>query len=140
MATMIRAITEFRPRVLTRRTIGLDTLTRRLARGSLVTRPIARMMLEEISAEVLTGLSEGNAVQLPGIGRFGLGLSLSGDLRPTFRVDTALRQALPAVSDFPGEITNRLNIGLTSADVAALWNEAHPDDPIMPVPSAPLAA
>ena len=69
-------MTEFRPRIRNSKTIGLDTLATRLSRGSLVTRSIARMVLEDLTDEVSTGLREGNAVVLPGVGRFGVSLAL----------------------------------------------------------------
>jgi len=140
MATLIRAISEYAPRVLTPRTVGLDTLSSRLARGSLVTRSIARMVLEDLSGEVSKALWEGDAVNLPGLGRYSSSAALSGRMRPTFRVDRTLRRSMPTLAEFGGTILNRSNAGLTVAEVVARWDAEHPDDPVELPPGMSLAA
>jgi len=140
MATLIQAIAAYRPRVLEPRTVGLDVLAARLVRGSLVTRSIARMVLEDLSDEVAAALAQGDAVRLPGIGRIGVTLSLGGEVRPTFRVDTGLRRRMPPLAEYGGTILNRANAGMTLAELVARWDEEHPDDPIELPPGVNLAA
>ena len=98
------------------------------------------MVLEDLSEEVIIALREGNAVVLPGIGRFGASLSLDGRMKPTFRVNAALRRSMPTITEFPGVVVNRENIGISIEEVIARWDEAHPDDPVELPPGMELAA
>ena len=140
MATLIQAVTAFRPRVSSKETIGLDILTLRLTRGSLVTRSIARMVLTDLSEEIRNALLQGHAVSLPGVGRYSVSIGTDGRLRPNVRVDNALRNALDAPGAFQGDIVRRDNIGLSTAEIVALWNEEHPEDPVELPPGVDLAA
>jgi nucleoid DNA-binding protein len=140
MATLIQAVTAFRPRIASKETLGLDILTLRLTRGSLVTRSIARMVLTDLSEEIRNALLQGNAVNLPGIGRFSVSMGTDGRLRPNVRVATELRNALATPGAFGGDVIRRENIGLSTAEIVALWDEEHPDDPVELPPGVDLAA
>ena len=70
MASLIQAVATYCPRVARTRTIELDELAERLARGSLVTKSVARMVLEDLSDEIRYGLRTCAQVRLPGIGLF----------------------------------------------------------------------
>lgn len=85
-------------------------------------------------------LDQGDAVRLPGIGRIGVALRLSGEVRPTFRVDMGLRRRMPTLAEYEGTILNRANAGMTLAELVARWDEEHPDDPIELPPGVNLAA
>lgn len=140
MATLIQAVSTYGPRAVQPRTVGLDTLASRLVRGSLVTRSIARMVLEDLSDEIVKALAEGDAVALPGLGRFGAAVGLDGALRPTFRIDQGLRRRMPSLPEYGGTILRRENSGLTVTEVVARWDEEHPDDPVVLPPGTVLAA
>lgn len=140
MATLIQAVSAHRPRVVANRTIGLDILALRLARGSLFSRSIARMVLEDLSHEIRNALVQGDGVVLPGIGRFSVSIRTDGRLRPRMRVASELRKALAALEDFEGDIVRRDNIGLSTAEIVQLWDDEHPDDPVVLAPGVDLAA
>ena len=98
------------------------------------------MVLTDLQYEVQKQLRLGNAVRLPGIGRFRLSVRLDGDLRPTVAVASDLRAAVRELKSFRGNIDRRENIGLTVAEIVARWNEEHPDDPVELSPGVDLAA
>jgi nucleoid DNA-binding protein len=140
MATLIEAVNAYRPRVAQKETIGMAVLAERLAQGSLFSESIARMVLSDLQREVTRALRQGNAVRLPGIGRFSMHLRVDGRMRPTMTVDRALRIALRDVDAFRGTVERRENIGLSTSQIVALWNEEHPDDPVELPPGFELAA
>jgi nucleoid DNA-binding protein len=140
MATLIEAVNAYRPRVVQKETIGMELLAERLARGSLFSESIARMVLTDLQAELRNGLRQGNPVRLPGIGRFAMHLRLDGQMRPSMSVDRSLRIALRDLDAFRGDIQGRENIGLSSREIVARWNEEHPDDPVELPPGFDLAA
>ncbi len=130
MATLIQAITRYRPRLVVRRTIGLDTLAVRMAHGTLVSGPIARLVLDTLSEELTNALRAGEAVRLPGIGRFALELRADGTVRPVLRMAQSLRYAVGDLGAYRGEVRNAHHVGMTAAEMAALWNAEHPNDPV----------
>ena len=132
MATLIEAVNAYRTRVLPKDTIGLNILARRLAHGSLANESIARMVLTDLQREVRNALIEGHPVQLPGIGRFSVHMRLGGRMRLAVRADRQLQSALSDPAQFEGDLLRAENIDLDTAAIIALWNEAHPDDPVEP--------
>lgn len=130
MAKPIQAITQYRPRVAQSRIIEIDELTQRLASGSLVTRGVARVVLEDLSDEIRLALRTGAQVRLPGIGLFRTTIRLDGTMRTGVLVDPTLRANLTSVEDFSGKITRRENVGLDLAALKLMWDAEHPEDPL----------
>ena len=53
------------------------------------------------------------------------------------RVDRRITSALNTAGAFDGRVNNNANIGKTSQEIAALWNEEHPGDPVVLEPQEP---
>jgi len=131
MATLIQAVSAYRPRVLTNRVVDLEELATRLARGSLVTPSIARMVLSDLADELMYFLRTGASVRLPGIGVFRPELRIDGEMHTVIRMDPKLRRNLAHVNDFVGEVEGREAIGVDVAAIKARWDAEHPDDPVV---------
>jgi len=58
-------------------------------------------------------------------------IDLNGDIEVKVKVDARIVRALNVEGAFRGRITHAENIGKSSDDLAALWNEEHPDDRIV---------
>jgi predicted metal-dependent enzyme (double-stranded beta helix superfamily) len=94
--------------------------------------------VQESEVETLIGLlKEGRPVHT-GVAIFTPSVDLEGNLNVNVRVDKRILSALNASGAFTGAIHNNENIGKTKQQIAALWNETHPDDLIVletpPVP------
>ena len=131
MATTIQAVTRYRPRLISRGTVGLEELGDRMQRDSLVNARIASHVLGALFDSLVLALRRGEAVHLPGIARFSLDLRSDGDLHVVVRVDHRLRKAVRSRHTYRGPIRNGRCIGLGAAEMVALWNEEHPDDPVV---------
>jgi hypothetical protein len=87
---------------------------------------------------VLTGLQEallhfhrqGRGVRLEGLGTCVPSINYRGEFDVAFRPDKGLKRGANDGS-FGGTIQNSRSIGKTSAEVIALWNAEHPDDPVI---------
>ena len=87
---------------------------------------------------VLTGLQgaviyfnrQGRGVKLEGLGIYLPNINYQGELDVAHRLDKNLKLGLNN-SSFRGTIRNRKSIGKTTAEVVALWNAEHPDDPVL---------
>jgi hypothetical protein len=73
---------------------------------------------------------------LGGLFRFTPTIDLEGNLSVSVRVDKRIVSALNVPGSFAGRINNGANIGLTTPEIAAMWNEANPDNPIVLEPAS----
>jgi hypothetical protein len=69
-------------------------------------------------------------VKVEGLGTYTPTIKLDGTLGVGHRADIAIKRALNVPGEFDGDIENRENVGKTSDDLIAMWNEDHPDDPV----------
>ena len=89
--------------------------------------------VQESEVETLVGLlREGRPVHT-GVAIFRPVIDAQGNLSVSVRLDKRITSALNAPGGFTGKVNNSANIGITSAQMVALWNEAHPEDPITTV-------
>lgn len=82
----------------------------------------------ELEEAILFFHAVGRSVQLSGLGSFGAGVGLDGKRRILFRPGRC-GQA-PNASEFRGYMNNAANAGSSQEDLKALWDAAHPDDPL----------
>jgi len=84
--------------------------------------------VQESEVETLAGLlREGRPVHT-GVAIFTPTVDAQGNLSVSVRVDKRITSALNVPGAFTGRINNSANIGLSSQEIAALWNEANPDN------------
>ena len=89
--------------------------------------------VQESEVETLVGLlREGRPVHT-GVAIFRPVIDAQGNLSVSVRLDKRITSALNAPGGFTGKVNNSANIGITSAQMVALWNEAHPEDSITTV-------
>jgi hypothetical protein len=69
-------------------------------------------------------------VKVEGLGTFSPRIDLDGNLAISYRPDPALSNGLNIPGIFSGTILNRENIGKTSEELIAMWNEAFPEDQV----------
>lgn len=130
MATLIRAIATYRPRILSRRTVGPDELAERITRDGIARPSIANLVLARLADEIEACLLRGEAVELPGVGRIGVDIRLDGRVRPVHRADPELRRRLARPGAFEGIVLRSESIGQDVDEIIARWNREHPDDPV----------
>jgi hypothetical protein len=84
--------------------------------------------VQESEVETLIGLlKEGRPVHT-GVAIFTPSIGLDGVLEVNVRVDRRIVSALNSIGAFTGKVTNSENIGKTSDELAAIWNDNHPED------------
>ena len=62
-------------------------------------------------------------------------IKLDGTLVVAHRLDSFLKKYLNIPGELTGEIINRQNIGLTIAQIVAMWHDEHPNEQILISPS-----
>ena len=84
--------------------------------------------VQESEVETLIGLlKEGRSVHT-GVAIFRPTIDAQGNLSVSVRVDKRITAALNSPGAFTGKINNSATIGLSSHEIAGLWNEANPDN------------
>ena len=129
MAKQIQAIVAYRPRIELGKAASperfMELITQRTTLSSGVVKNVQESEVETLIGLLLEGQSvhTGTAIYTPSV-------DLNGDFEIKVKVDARILRALNAQGAFRGTLVNASNIGKTGADLSALWNEAHPEDPV----------
>jgi len=130
VAKLIQAYVEFGPRLTYRPTVRLEELAERLAISTGLKTGEALRVLHELQAALRSFGQRGAPVQMAGIGTFRPNIRSDGQLVFNYRMDRQLRADFDNLLNYKGEVLHRENIGLSPEAYKALWDAAHPEDPL----------
>lgn len=130
MASRIQAINVYRPQIELGQTVQGAELTRYLADRTGLNEGEVSPALKELRDAVIFFNRAARGVKLEGLGAYLPNIQLDGGFDVQHRLDRDVKDGLNAPGTFTGVIRNRENIGKTADELAALWNAAHPDDPV----------
>ena len=136
MAQLIQAIASYGPRIDLIKAAPSKKFIRMITQRTTLSGGVVKNVQESEVETLIELLMEGRPVHT-GVAIFTPSIDSQGKLNVTVRVDRRILSALNADNGFTGAISNSENIGLTREQYAALWNEEHPDDPIVLEPSEP---
>ncbi len=128
MAQKIQAWVEFGPRLETTDPITPEGLIERIVAASNQSRGSVKAILDELDVQTEICLKEGHIVQLPNGTHFKPSGHNDGSVDVNVRVNPRIVKNVNI--GFRGRWRNAENIGKNEAEIIALWNAAHPDDPI----------
>lgn len=129
-APRIQAINAYRPRIEQGNTVQKPELIRALSRATGLVEGSIDQATKELRDHIIEFNRAGRAVKVDGLGTFSPNIDLDGTLSISFRPDPALNFGINMPGTFSGTILNRENIGKTSDDLVAQWNQEHPENPI----------
>ncbi len=130
MANKIQAWTEFGPRLAKTDPVGPGDVIEQLVQATNQTRGSVLAVLSELDVVIQQGLRAGRIVQLPNGTHYRPIGKKDGSVKVGVRLTPRVAQAVN--SGFRGRWLNAENVGKSEAELIALWNAAHPDDPITP--------
>lgn len=131
MASRIKAIQAYRPRIKLERTTKTKRLAAHVAKNSTFSKGEVVYMLGMLSEAIVHFNRDGRGVKLEGLGTYLPNMRLDGTLDVQHRLDWELRRELNRPDrKFSGTILNHRNIGKTPDELVAQWNADHPDDPV----------
>ncbi len=140
MSTFLEAFQAFGPRLVYNRTATTAEVAQTLAGRTGLKHGQALMVLRELHEVLLQYGAGGTPVELDGIGRFRPTILRDGKLTLRVVIDAELANGLNRLDSYRGEVVNRGHIGLDDAGYKALWDAAHPDNPLeLPAKSARVA-
>jgi len=129
MARPIQAVATYRPRIDYGDAAGEERFMELITSRTTLSPGVVKNV-QEAEVETLVGLLLDGRPVHTGIAIYKPSIDLEGNLEVKVRVDKRILRALNGPGAFRGHLTNADNIGKTSADLVALWNEDHPDDPV----------
>ena len=132
MASFIRAIALFGPRLVRQPTVRLEELAERIAELTGLRTSQVTSVLYELQSALLHYCKRGYGLELPGIGYFRPSLRHDGRVRLQYRPDKLLVRELAPLDQYRGVVENVENLGLDPAGYKALWDAQFPEDPLEP--------
>jgi len=131
MASRIKAIGAYRPRIEQGNTVQRPELIRALSRATGLVEGSVDQVIKELRDQIIEFNRAGRAVKVDGLGTYAPNISLDGTLDLQYRADTAFGNGMNIPGIFTGTIINREHIGKTSDELVARWNTEHPEDPVV---------
>ena len=128
MASRIKAIGAYRPRIEQGNTVQKAELIRALSRATGLVEGSIDMVIKELRDQIIEFNRAGRAVKVEGLGTYAPNISLDGTFDLQYRADTAFSNGLNIPGIFTGTIINRENIGKTGEELVSKWNADFPDD------------
>jgi hypothetical protein len=128
MAKKIQAWTEFGPRLEPTSPMKEDELIENVVAATNQSRGSVLAVLAELDVQIEAALKAGRIVHLPNGMHYRPTGKKDGSVDCVVRVSPALYDRVNA--GFRGKWINAANIGKSEAELIALWNKAHPGDPI----------
>jgi nucleoid DNA-binding protein len=128
MAKKIQAWTEFGPRLEPADPMTKDEIIENIVATTNQSKGSVLAVLAELDTQIEAGLKAGRIVQLPNGTHFKPTGKKDGSVDVDVRVNPEV--TIKVNAGFRGKWRNAANIGKSEAEMIALWNEKHPDDPI----------
>ena len=128
MASKIKAIGAYRPRIELGNTVQKPELMRAISRATGLVEGSADQAVKELRDFIIEFVRSGRSVKIEGLGTWTPNVTLDGSLDIQYRADTALTNGLNIPGTFTGRIINRENIGKTADELVAMWNTDNPND------------
>lgn len=132
MASRIKAINAYRPRIEQDKTVQKNELIAYMAARTGQNEGAVDLGIKELRDALIFFNRAGRAVKVEGLGTWGPNIELDGTLDVKYIADSSLKNRLNDSGTFTGNVKNRENIGKTAEELVQLWNEAHPEDPVPP--------
>lgn len=130
MAKLIQAVATYSPRIDLMEAADPNRFMELITQRTTLSTGVVKNV-QESEVETLAGLlREGRPVHT-GVAIFTPTVDAKGNLSVSVRVDKRITSALNVPGAFTGKINNSANIGLSSQEIAALWNEKNPDNLIV---------
>ncbi len=128
MAKKIQAWTAFGPRLAPATPLSNDELVEQLTEGSNESMSSVLAVLSAMDRAMEQALKAGRIVKLPNGTHFKPTGKRDGSVDINVRVNPDLKKRVN--TEFRGKWRNAEHIGKAEDEIFALWNAAHPDDPV----------
>ncbi len=131
MATILQAVNQYGPKLELRKTTSLEDVSNWVSMRTSINKGEVMMVLSEISEAILFYNLMGSPVKLNGVGIFAPSIDRAGTLNINMRPDVALKSGINNHGGYRGNMQNKNRAGISNAELKALWDADHPEDPLV---------
>jgi hypothetical protein len=128
MAKRIQAWTAYGPRIELGKPMTKDEIIENIVNATNQSRGSVLAVLAELDVQLEAVLKAGRIVQMPNGTHFEPVGKKDGSIDVNVRTNPVVTKRVN--TDFRGTWINAGNIDKTQDEIIALWNKAHPDDPV----------
>lgn len=128
MNNKIKAWTKFGPRLEPKEPMESEEVIENILKATNQSKGSVLAVLSELDVQLESGLKAGRVVHLPNGTHYRPVGKKDGSVNIQVRVNPEIDKNVNV--GFRGKWRNAENIGKSEAEIIALWNEAHPEDPI----------
>jgi len=128
MANKIQAWTEFGPRLELTKPMSNDEIIENIVAVTNQSRGSVLAVISELDVQLESGLKAGRVVHLPNGTHYRPIGKKDGTVNIQVRVNPSIDKNVNV--NFRGKWRNAANIGKSQAEIIAMWNEVHPENPI----------
>jgi HU domain-containing protein len=129
MAKLIQAYSKYCPKIDLMEPADPKRFMKLITKRTTLSDGVVKNVQESEVDTLIDLLQEGRSVHT-GIAIFRPTIDAQGNLSVSVRVDKRILAALNVPGAFTGKVTNSANIGMSAEEIAALWNEENPENPI----------
>ncbi len=127
MAQLIQAFAAYGPKIELAKQVDPDSFMKTITKRTTLSSGVVKNAQESEVEALIDLLKEGRPVHT-GIAIFTPTIDLEGTISVSVRVDKRIISQLNIPGEFKGAVANSENIGKSSAEISAKWNEDHPDN------------
>ena len=136
MARLIQAFATYGPRIDLNKPADPEDYMEMITERTTLSSGVVKNVQESEVHTLISLLKQGRPVH-SGVAIFTPTIDAQGKLAVKVRVDKRITSMINMPGAFKGTVSNSQNIGLTREQYVTLWNEEHPEDPIVLEPSEP---
>jgi len=130
MASKIKAIATYRPRIELGNTAQKPEFLRAVSRATNLTEGMVDLVIKEVRDQIIEFCRAGRGVKIESLGTYAPNISTDGKIDLQIRPDMAFINGLNLPGAFTGTVINREHIGMSSDQLVQMWNDNHPEEPI----------
>jgi len=131
MANKLAAINQLRAKIISQGVADLDTLAGRVAKNTTFNEDDIYSMMRLMVRETNAALQAGETVKIDGLVNISASMKVGGKVNLSLRVDREAQAGLNNPTLWgAGKVSNYANMTKSTKELVALWNQAHPDDPV----------
>jgi hypothetical protein len=131
MASKIKAVNAYRPKIALGATVQKEELLRYIAGRTGINEGTLDYALREVRDAIIFFGQSGRGVKIEGLGTYLPSVALDGAFDVDYRQAPDIKNGLNAPGAFTGQIENKENVGKTADDLVAQWDQDHPEDPVV---------
>jgi len=132
MAKKLAAVNQLRPKIVSQNLVDLEEMSRRISKNTTYNPQEVSSILQLFVTDCIAALQAGETVKIDGLVMMSPNMKVGGEVDIALRGDRAVIAGLNNPQLWTADrVANHANLTKDSGELVALWNNRHPDDPVV---------